>query len=172
MYPLPPLDTYGGRGGVSGGADVLGLISEVPFWESTSSFQPEQYKETHLFGVLGLTGQVLRETQKVPADALCQLYELHLSLERGVLDGLWVVSQPSNREPVSIWLWVKTNEIPIWGTHFRTYFSGDWDVHWGYDLSFDPWPCLEETARIWGAFVDGRAITPIPKGVFEVLTDT
>ena len=25
-------------------------------------------------------------------------------------------------------------------THFRTYFSGDWDVHWGYDLDFDPWP--------------------------------
>ena len=21
-------------------------------------------------------------------------------------------------------------------THFRTYFSGDWDVHWGYDLDF------------------------------------
>ena len=21
-------------------------------------------------------------------------------------------------------------------THFRTYFSGDWDVHWGWD--FDP----------------------------------
>ena len=20
------------------------------------------------------------------------------------------------------------------------YFSGDWDVHWGYDLGFDPWP--------------------------------
>ena len=20
------------------------------------------------------------------------------------------------------------------------YFSGDWDVHWGYDLVFDPWP--------------------------------
>ena len=20
-------------------------------------------------------------------------------------------------------------------------FSGDWDVHWGYDLGFDPWPC-------------------------------
>ena len=19
------------------------------------------------------------------------------------------------------------------------YFSGDWDVHWGYDLDFDPW---------------------------------
>ena len=25
-------------------------------------------------------------------------------------------------------------------THFRTNFSGDWDVHWGYDLGFDPWP--------------------------------
>ena len=20
------------------------------------------------------------------------------------------------------------------------YFSGDWDVHWGYNLAFDPWP--------------------------------
>ena len=25
-------------------------------------------------------------------------------------------------------------------THFRTDFSGDWDVHLGYDLGFDPWP--------------------------------
>ena len=25
-------------------------------------------------------------------------------------------------------------------THFRTYFSGDWDVHRGYDLAVDPWP--------------------------------
>ena len=25
---------------------------------------------------------------------------------------------------------------------FRTYFGGDWDVHWGYDLDFDPWPCV------------------------------
>ena len=32
--------------------------------------------------------------------------------------------------------------IPFWGrcTHFRTYVSGDWDVRWGYDLDFDPWP--------------------------------
>ena len=28
------------------------------------------------------------------------------------------------------------NSPPI----LRTYFSGDWDVHWGYDLGFDPWP--------------------------------
>ena len=33
--------------------------------------------------------------------------------------------------------------IPFWlagefTTHFRTDFSGDWDVHWGYDLDFDP----------------------------------
>ena len=42
-------------------------------------------------------------------------------------------------------LWVKTNGIPFWGrctTHFRTYFSGwiESDVHWEYDLAFDPWP--------------------------------
>ena len=37
--------------------------------------------------------------------------------------------------------------IPFWlvgefTTHFRTYFSGwiESDVHWGYDLDFDPWP--------------------------------
>ena len=33
--------------------------------------------------------------------------------------------------------------VSFWGgctTHFSTYFSGDWDVHWGYDLDFDPWP--------------------------------
>ena len=33
--------------------------------------------------------------------------------------------------------------VPFWArctTHVRTYFSGDWDVHCGYDLDFDPWP--------------------------------
>ena len=33
--------------------------------------------------------------------------------------------------------------VPFWGrrtTHFRAYFSGDWDVHWGYDLAFDLGP--------------------------------
>ena len=32
---------------------------------------------------------------------------------------------------------VKSNNIPFWGrctTHFRTYFSGDWDVHWWYGI--------------------------------------
>ena len=36
--------------------------------------------------------------------------------------------------------------VPFWGrctTHFRTYFSGDWDVHWGYNLDVDPWPALD-----------------------------
>ena len=22
----------------------------------------------------------------------------------------------------------------------KSFVSGDWDVHWGYDLGFDPWP--------------------------------
>ena len=34
--------------------------------------------------------------------------------------------------------------MPFWlvgefTTNFRTYFSGDWDVHWGL-RAFDPWP--------------------------------
>ena len=41
-----------------------------------------------------------------------------------------------------MWLWVKTNGT-ILTTHFRTFFRGwiESDVHWGYDLGFDPWPC-------------------------------
>ena len=40
---------------------------------------------------------------------------------------------------MAIWLWVKTNGIPFWlvgefTTYFRTYLSGDWDVHWGYGI--------------------------------------
>ena len=32
--------------------------------------------------------------------------------------------------------------VPFWGLRCTTQFSlflGDWDVHWGYDLAFDPW---------------------------------
>ena len=35
---------------------------------------------------------------------------------------------------ISIWL------VGEFTTLLRTYFSGDWDVDWGYDLDFDPWP--------------------------------
>ena len=43
----------------------------------------------------------------------------------------------SKISPKAIWLWVKTNGIPFWGrctTHFRTYFSGNWDVRWAYGI--------------------------------------
>ena len=46
--------------------------------------------------------------------------------------------------PIPIWLWVKPM-VPFWGrctTHLRTYFSGDWDVHWVRD--FDPWPFVTQ----------------------------
>ena len=37
----------------------------------------------------------------------------------------------------AIWLWVKTNGTTFgvgeFTTHVRTYFSGDWDVQWGYE---------------------------------------
>ena len=40
--------------------------------------------------------------------------------------------------------------IPFWLVgEFTTHFgiSGDWDVHWGYDLDFDPWPYVEPAER-------------------------
>ena len=33
------------------------------------------------------------------------------------------------------WYHVGVDEPPI-----VVYCSGDWDVRWGYDLAFDPWP--------------------------------
>ena len=44
-----------------------------------------------------------------------------------------------------IWLRVKTVlgfhfGVGEFTTHVRLNFIGDWDVHWGYDLNFDPWP--------------------------------
>ena len=32
-------------------------------------------------------------------------------------------------------------------THSRTYFSGGWDVHRGYDFDFDPWCILPRDVR-------------------------
>ena len=53
--------------------------------------------------------------------------------------------------------------IGVITTHFRTYFSGwiESDVHWGFDLDFDPWPdaaknkmnhqsTLTESGLAWG----------------------
>ena len=53
------------------------------------------------------------------------------------------VAMDSDGSAKSKRLWVKANGTILVGrctTHFRTYISGDWDVHWGYDLDFDPWP--------------------------------
>ena len=50
--------------------------------------------------------------------------------------------------------------IPFWGRctiHFRTYFSGDWDVHWGYDLDLDPQPCFLVAGLSWGMREAGGA---------------
>ena len=54
--------------------------------------------------------------------------------------------------------------VPFWGrfaAHFRTYFSGDWDVHWGLtDLSFDPWPYVGGVAGLlWGGISRTAAYT-------------
>ena len=42
--------------------------------------------------------------------------------------------------------------VLLWGrctTHSS--FSGDWDVHWGYDLEFDPWPNAGDGPTVSGA---------------------
>ena len=49
----------------------------------------------------------------------------------------------------------------FWGrctTHFRTYFSGDWDVHWGYDLAFEK-PMAKAVLRCTHGLVATRART-------------
>ena len=42
------------------------------------------------------------------------------------------------------WYHFKVGAPPI-----LVYFSGNWDVHWGYDLDFDPWP----GHFVWSCFV-------------------
>ena len=45
-------------------------------------------------------------------------------------------------------------------------FSGDWDVHWGYDLDFDPWPLcfLEFIPTTCGWFPTERAHAKVCDG--------
>ena len=54
---------------------------------------------------------------------------------------------------------VKTNGVPFWGgctTHFRTNFSGDWDVHWGLtDFDFDNHTHIPRVGK--GTKADGQA---------------
>ena len=45
-------------------------------------------------------------------------------------DFFWV-----GRVPLLKWQWLSKPTVPFWGRctiYFRTYFSGDWDVHSGY----------------------------------------
>ena len=51
--------------------------------------------------------------------------------------------------PLAIWLWVKTNgtTVGVGAPPILVYFSGDWDIHRGYDLGFDLWPYAESPPR-------------------------
>ena len=53
---------------------------------------------------------------------------------RCIFANIFCLAVGQNRFGIPFWL------VGEFTTHFRTYFSGDWDVHWGYDLDFDPWP--------------------------------
>ena len=72
------------------------------------------------------------------------------------------------------WLWVNTNGT-IWGrctTQFRTYFSGDWDVHWGYGIlthghmsARHPTPVSSELAFAFSGSL--RAFRPTLRSVWK-----
>ena len=51
---------------------------------------------------------------------------------------------PNGRGGQNQWRCQNRFGIPFWlvgeFTHFRAYFSWEWDVLFGYDLDFDPWP--------------------------------
>ena len=47
-------------------------------------------------------------------------------------------------------------------THFRTYSSGAWAVHWGYDLGVDPWPSRALSIP-WQGIVSTRLAELIPR---------
>ena len=46
--------------------------------------------------------------------------------------------------------------------HFMLVVGFDWDVHWGYDLDFDPWPDVLISERI--AFQEAAALVPVNGG--------
>ena len=50
---------------------------------------------------------------------------------------------------------------PFRGLPFWVYFSGDWDVHWGYDLDFDPRPA-QLGGKGWGGYQANRPELPNP----------
>ena len=56
-----------------------------------------------------------------------------------------VVVKTVKRDPILV-------GIGEFTTHFTTY-SGNWDVHWGYDLDFDPWPHVCSIAIILRAII-------------------
>ena len=69
-----------------------------------------------------------------------ELASSHHSFSQFVAAGRGPAVPSNQREPNRklAWSWVKTHGIPFldreFTTHFRTYFSGDWDVHWGYGI--------------------------------------
>ena len=57
---------------------------------------------------------------------------------------------------------VKTNGISHFGIGappILVYFGGDWDVHWGYDLGFHPWPYDCHMQHVPDTFVEAFALS-------------
>ena len=73
------------------------------------------------------------------------------------------------------WLWVKTVLVPFWlvgefTTHFRAYFSGDWDVHWGYGiLTHGHLPCGTRSTGGFEGTPIGKTAQVLGYSPFEAL---
>ena len=66
---------------------------------------------------------------------------------------------------------------------FTTHFGGDWvhhpfwslflwfdwDVHWGYELDFDPWPAVQSAERILSMTL--YSLSLLPRKLFAITLD-
>ena len=59
---------------------------------------------------------------------------------RGIARGGLAARGPGSGVCVYIYIYMEVGQHQWCTIHFRTYLSGEWDVHWEYDLDFDPWP--------------------------------
>ena len=74
--------------------------------------------------------QALRSSLRQLILRVTQVFSFCVECHRFIMDNYAFVK----------WLWVKATIFGVGAPPILVYFSGDWDVHWGYDLGFDPCP--------------------------------
>ena len=103
---------------------VLGLLLTTPYLQCLGIWLSVSRAPTFWFISPRPFGQDYIEREQRPSDSFAEDLVSHFLDEAG------------RRFQNHIWLCVKTNGIILGRctTHFRTYFSRDWDVSWGYGV--------------------------------------